>query len=298
MLFRLGLVANALTALIVSIPLTLGSTVSNAVAAAEEQPSLIGSPAVFGDGTYPRAVKLADGSLLGVYTAFSNGNNVITTTHSVDQGSTWNNLGTVTSGVGDIDNPFLLQLPNGRVICAFRNHSKDPSTGKYTFFRITICYSDDNGATWAFLSEPASGPGPDHGIWEPFMRLSSRNSANIQLYYSFENGSTDQDSLLRTSTDGGVTWSSPSTISGGDVTARDGMIGVAVAPGGNSDDLIAVFESYDSLLTNLFTIRAVSSSDDGATWGNRRLVYAATGANNNAGASQIINVGGTLVVSL
>ena len=76
------------------------------------------------------------------------------------------------------------------------------------------------------------------------------------------------------------------------------MIGVAVAPGGNSDDLIAVFESYDSLVTKLFTIRAVSSSDDGATWGNRRLVYAATGANNNAGAPQIINVGGTLVVSL
>lgn len=291
MLLRLGLVASALTALFASIPLTLGNSVS-----AEVQPSIIGSPAVFGAGTYPRATRLADGSLLGVYTATSNGNNVITTTHSVDQGSTWNKLGTVTNGVGDIDNPFLLQLPDGRVICAFRNHSKDPSTGEYTTFRITICYSNDNGATWAFLSQPASGPGPVNGIWEPFLRLSSSN--DIQLYYSYENDSNDQDSLMRTSTDGGVTWSSPSTISGGGVTARDGMLGVAISPGGSSLDLIAVFESYDSSGTKLFSIHAVSSSDDGATWGDRRLVYTATGADNNAGAPQIINVGGTLVVSL
>lgn len=39
------------------------------------------------------------------------------------------------------------------------------------------------------------------------------------------------------------------------------------------------------------------SPDDGATWQNRRTIYTAEGENNNAGAPQIINVGGTLVVS-
>ncbi|KFZ25216.1 hypothetical protein V502_00307 [Pseudogymnoascus sp. VKM F-4520 (FW-2644)] len=245
-----------------------------------DQPSLIGNPAIFGGGTYPRAIKLSDGNLLGVYTAFSGGNNIITTTQSTDQGSTWRNHGTVTSG-----------LPTGRVICAFRNHSK---TGKsYTFYRITICYSDDNGATWEFLSEPASGA--TNGIWEPFLRLSTSN--NIQLYYSYENASNDQDSLLRVSTDGGVTWTSPATISGADVQARDGMLGVTTAPGGSSSDLIAIFESLDTVTTHLFTVMAVSSSDDGASWENRRTVYTPTGSLNNARAPQIINVGGTLVAS-
>lgn len=257
---------------------------------ATDQPSLIGSPVVFGGGTYPRAIKLFDGSLLGVYTAFSDGSNIITTTHSTDEGSTWTNIGTVTSGVGDIDNPFLLQLPTGRVICAFRNHSKTGNT--YTFFRITICYSDDNGATWKFLSEPATGA--SNGIWEPFLRLSASN--NIQLYYSYVNDSNDQDSLLRTSTDGGVTWTSPLTISGAGIQARDGMLGVTIAPGGSSSDLIAIFESLDTVNTHVFTVVTVSSSDDGASWGNRRTVYTATGSQNNAGAPQIINVGGRLVV--
>lgn len=39
------------------------------------------------------------------------------------------------------------------------------------------------------------------------------------------------------------------------------------------------------------------SPDDGNSWGNRRNIYTATGENNNAGAPQVINVGGTLVVS-
>lgn len=261
------------------------------------QPSLSGGAAVFGDGTYPRATVLANGQLLGVYTAFSNGNNVITTTLSTDGGNTWNNLGVVTSGVGDIDNPFLLQLTSGRILCAFRNHSL--SGGVYTYFRITICYSDDNGATWAWLSQPASDPGPVNGNWEPFLRRSSENPNNVQIYYSRENAANDQDSLMRTSTDGGNTWSLAQTISGSGIMVRDGMLGVASLPFG-ANNLIAVFESDDTAPggTGLFTIKSVTSNNDGASWGNRATVYTPTGSNNNANAPQIINVGGTMVVSL
>ena len=140
--------------------------------------------------------------------------------------------------------------------------------------------------------------GPVNGNWEPFLRLSSENSNNIQLYYSRENAADDQDSLLRTSTDGGVTWSTASTISGEGITARDGMIGVANFPLG-SNSLIAIFESQDTSPggTNLFTLHSITSNDDGATWSHRNLVYAPTGSNTNAGAPQIIDIGGTLVVS-
>ena len=81
-----------------------------------------------GTGTYPRANFLKDGSILGAYTAFENGNNVIRTVRSTNGGVSWQALGTVAQGpsnANDIDNPYVLQLPSGRVLCAYRNHSKN-----------------------------------------------------------------------------------------------------------------------------------------------------------------------------
>ena len=69
------------------------------------------------------------------------------------------------------------------------------------------------------------------------------------------------------------------------------MIGVAAVRGSS---LIAVFETNES---GHYTINSVTSSDDGKTWGNPRRVYTPTGNSNNAGAPQVINVEGTLVVS-
>lgn len=212
--------------------------------------TLSGSPVVFGAGTYPRATRLSDGSLLGVYTAFSGGNNVITTTRSTDNGASWQTFGEVTSGpsnANDIDNPYVLQLPDatGRVLCAFRNHSKDPSNGVYTYFRITVAYSDDKGKTWKYLSTASQDPGP-FGNWEPFLRLAKDGS--LQIYYSRENSAADQDTIERFSTDGGRTWTSPTTISGTGIISRDGMTGVADVSGSN---VMAVFESETNGIFNI-----------------------------------------------
>ena len=139
-------------------------------------------------------------------------------------GNSWQLIGEVTRGpsnANDIDNPYILQLPSGRVLCAFRNHSKNPSTGAYTYFRITVAYSDDLGKTWKYLSTPASDPGPVNGNWEPFLR--NAQDGSLQLYYSRENSAADQDTLERFSTDGGKTWTNPQTISGAGITSRDGM---------------------------------------------------------------------------
>lgn len=116
---------------------------------------------------------------------------------------------------------YVLQLPSGRVLCTFRNHSKDPITGAYLFFRITVAYSDNLGKTWTYLSTPSSDPGPVNGNWEPFLRNAQNGS--LQLYYSRENSAADQDTLERFSTDGGQTWTEPQTISGDGITSRDGM---------------------------------------------------------------------------
>ncbi|KAL1617230.1 hypothetical protein SLS56_011093 [Neofusicoccum ribis] len=248
-----------------------------------------------GSSTYPRANFLSDGSLIGAYTAREDdgAEMIITIAHSTDAGVTWTEIGTVDRGPSattDKDNPYPFQLPSGRVLVAFRNHDRTAPT-TWTYYRITICYSDDNGATWQYLSTPAEESNSATGVWEPFFRLAA-DGETLQLYYSRENNASDQDSLMRTSTDGGLTWSDPTVLSGAELpTSRDGMLGVAEVSG--PGDLIAVFET--EMAGSSFHIASVRSPDDGATWGNRKDVYIpATGS---AAAPQVINVGGTLVVS-
>jgi photosystem II stability/assembly factor-like uncharacterized protein len=259
------------------------------------KPSLAGSPVDITSGrggTYPRTSRLSDGSLLATYTTFFNGNSQIAFSRSTDGGASWTFKGTAAtrpSASSDLDNPYVLQLPSGRLLVAYRNHDKDSSTGTYKFFRITVSYSDDSGASWKYLSDPASDPAGPNGNWEPFLRNALDGS--LQLYYSRENAQNDQDNLMRTSSDGGRTWSTSRIVSGASVTTRDGMIGVATVSGSS---LVAVFESNES---GHYSINSVTSSDDGKTWGNRRRVYTPTGNGNNAGAPQIVNVGGTLAVS-
>lgn len=255
--------------------------------------SLSGSPVDItsgSGGTYPRANYLSDGSIIGTYTATVNDNHQLTLVHSNDNGASWSYLGnaaTRPTNTSDLDNPYVLQIPSGRMLLAYRNHDKDEN-GTYTFFRITISYSDD-GVSWHYLSDPASDPGSVNGNWEPFLR--NAQDGSLQLYYSRENSASDQDSLMRTSTDGGQTWSAATTISGQGLNVRDGMVGVATVSGSN---LIAVFETSEN---GLFTVNSITSPDDGKTWGNRQRVYTPTGTNNNAGAPQVVNVGDTMVVS-
>ncbi|KAI4152964.1 MAG: hypothetical protein L6R39_001711, partial [Caloplaca ligustica] len=259
------------------------------------KPILTGSPVPIGPGTYPRTTRLHDNAILGVYTAFQNGNNVLFTARSTNNGALWSAVGEITRGASnanDIDNPFILQLPSPskRILCAFRNHSKDPSTGAYTYFRITVTYSDDGGKSWSFLSEPAANAGPVQGSWEPYLRNAVDGS--LQLYYSHENSAQDQDTLQRISRDGGATWGATACVSGSGITSRDGMTSVAAL--GSSTSLILVYETET---TGLFSLGAVFSTDDGKTWGNRKTIYNPSSPNTSAGAPQVINVGGTLVVS-
>jgi hypothetical protein len=46
-------------------------------------------------GTYPRATRLQDGSILGVHTAFQGGTNIIAVVRSTDNGLTWSPVGEV-----------------------------------------------------------------------------------------------------------------------------------------------------------------------------------------------------------
>ncbi|KAH8900920.1 hypothetical protein GQ53DRAFT_632773 [Thozetella sp. PMI_491] len=252
-----------------------------------------GEPGLIGGGTYPRTAWLHDGSLLSCRTSFQSGTTILDVARSVNGGWDWTQVGSVTNAptaTRDLDNCFLHQIPSGRILAAFRNHDRQTTTGPYTYYRITVCYSDDNGATWHYLSQAAVSGTPNLGIWEPFMM--DAQDGSLMLFYSREtntNGS-DQDSIMVRSSDGGAIWTSDQTITGGDRTARDGMLGVVRTGGSN---LLAVFES----LNPDTGITSVTSSDDGKTWGNRRTVFRSTVSGAFNSAPQVTLIGNKLVAS-
>ncbi|KAI8951942.1 glycoside hydrolase family 93 protein [Xylaria longipes] len=241
-------------------------------------------------GVYIR-VTAVNGGLIAGYAATDGTQHVLRTAKSTDGGQSWSHQGEVyraDAATHDIDNAFPLQLSSGRILYAYRNH--DRSSSVYTYYRITVSYSDDGGVSFKYLSTVAERAASGvNGLWEPFLRVAKDGS--LQCYYSGENSATDQDGFMRQSTDGGVTWSSPITISGSGVTSRDGMIGVANIDG--NGNLMAVFENTES---GGFSIDYVLSHDDGKSWGERGRLYTAANGG-QAIAPQICNVGGTLVAS-
>lgn len=267
-----------------------------AIAAVAALPSKLGDAVVFGaGGTYPRATKRADGSLFGAYTDTQGDNTTIQTVRSFDDGASWQLQGVVDTGLKatkDVDNPYVHELQDGKLLCAFRNHDR-ASPATFSYYRITICASEDGGASWKYLSTAASDPAGPTGNWEPFLQQAL--DGTLQLYYSRENGALDQDSLLRRSDDGAKTWTSAQVISGASIETRDGMLGVSYIAA-SSKAKIAIFETGNPGIGQPFNVKTVRTEDDGVTWSaERTVVYQPDGY--NAGAPQIIRVGDKLVAS-
>lgn len=156
-------------------------------------------------GVYIRASAVNDGGLIAGYAASDGAQHVLRTAKSTDGGQSWHHQGEVyraDTATHDLDNAFPLQLPSGRILYAYRNHDRTGS--QYTYYRITISYSDDGGVTFLYLSTVAERPASGvNGLWEPFLRVA--NDGSLQCYYSAENSATDQDGFMRQSSDGGLT---------------------------------------------------------------------------------------------
>ncbi|KAF6826018.1 bnr asp-box repeat domain protein [Colletotrichum plurivorum] len=277
--------ALALAGLAASTPVSLAKRLPGRVAKA-------GEPVVVDTNShYLRVSAMNDGSLIGGYGATEGSTKILRVVRSTDGAQSWQRIGEVFRGdvaAHDIDNAFPLQLPGGRVLYAYRDH--DRAGGQFTRYRITVCYSDDGGRTWKYLSTAVQRAAAGvNGLWEPFLRLAK--DGTVQLYYSAENADNDQDNFMKYSKDGGQTWSNSISVSGGDRVSRDGMVGVA--PIDNNGNLIAVFEHTR---TGGFNVDYVISHDDGHSWSERGSLYTARDGK-ASGAPQVYNVGGTLVAS-
>ncbi|OTA99426.1 glycoside hydrolase family 93 protein [Hypoxylon sp. CI-4A] len=250
---------------------------------------------VAASGTYPRLARLSDGGILSIATFQDGSDRVLRVSRSDDDGGSFTEIGEVARSTGDLDNGYLLQLPSGTILAAFRNHDKN-ADGALTYFRITVCSSTDGGRTWVFAAqaaENAASASGFNGLWEPFLRLGGDGA--VQLTYSGELSQTNQETFRALSRDEGKTWSAPANLRlhGDRTDQRDGMQGIVSVQdaGSGQETLVMVFEVKEGNYVHLAT---VTSTNDGESWGSRSTIFQA--ANHNAGAPQIASVGNNLAV--
>ena len=207
------------------------------------------------EGTYPRLIRLHDGSAVAVYE--HGGNSEMRT--SADGGDTWGEASAIferqsrPSANGEVRanaaNPEIVQLKNGIMLAACNYRPERP--GKIPF-AIAVSRSADSGKTWSapeIVHE--AGTRFENGCWEPsFLELPN---GDVQIYFANEGPyieSSEQEISMLTSKDNGMTWGGLKTASfrrG----SRDGMP-VAKIVGG---EIVCVIEDCGFGAFKPYTVR-------------------------------------------
>jgi len=188
----------------------------------------------------------------------------------------------------DLANPDLYQLPNGRLLCAFRHHTIHPN--KPIIYRIEVCYTDDM-QNWNFLGTvEAYTTSSKVGIWEPFL-FQIPNNNNLYCAYAKELSTGEQNIVARVSVDGGANWGGEFIISHTS-GSRDGMPTVTTL---NDGSLLAVFEGFWSGTWGKFTVNIRRSFDQGRTWEQPQIIHQSP-QSHNSGAPWATKLSNGLVV--
>lgn len=207
------------------------------------------------EGTYPRLIRLHDGSALAVYE--HGGDSEMR--KSTDDGDTWGEASAMLkrqnrpSANGEVRvnaaNPEIVQLKNGTLLAACNYRPERP--GEIPF-AIAVSRSADSGKTWSapeIVHE--AGTRFENGCWEPsFLELPN---GDVQIYFANEGpytGSDEQEISMLTSKDNGMTWGNLKTVSFRK-DSRDGMPVAKIVVG----EIVCVIEDCGFGAFKPYTVR-------------------------------------------
>ena len=191
------------------------------------------------DGFYPRAIELADGTIIAsLVSPQPSGRLGGTIRESVDGGQTFEVVGRIDGdlSLGGLCCATLYELPAplgalpaGALLWSASVGGDNPNAP----MSIPVYASTDRGRTWSFLSRvvTASKPRSQGGLWEP--EFSQLADGSLICHYSDETDGAHSQKLVAKRTTDGTTWSAARNIVAlTPFAARPGMPVIRKSPAG------------------------------------------------------------------
>ena len=221
---------------------------------------------------YPRIIELQHGpqagTLLATFESWTKTAPVFPVFQSMDGGKSFTKLSELTDPdkVGMSWMPQMFELPvdmgtlkKGTILfagCSVRDNSK---------FTLKLFQSGDGGKTWSYLSRIDEAEGKENGVYEPFFYIS--DSGKLVCLYCDETESSkhSQKIVMKTSTDGGQTWSAKSDVVA--VTSKNMRPGMPVVTKMGNGQYIMVYEMVNKNNAHSGNPIHYRLSDDGERWG-------------------------------
>ncbi|KAJ5211308.1 Neuraminidase, partial [Penicillium cf. griseofulvum] len=201
---------------------------------------------------YPRQVELSDGSLLATASYGGDETPYFPIFRSADGGATWSWISNMTdqvNGLGMAAQPALAEMPfavgdfPAGTVLASGNSWGNQSTN------IDVYASEDKGYTWKFISNVATGSGPDttNGnpcIWEPFILFFNHT---VGVFYSDQRDPLHGQKLAHQESTNLESWGSViDDVAYLNYTARPGMTVISYIPPLEKWILVYEFPGGDS----------------------------------------------------
>jgi len=183
--------------------------------------------------------------------------------YSFDAGETWGGSISGAGGNNSGDPTTAIGL-NGRYYIGFINNSNGQS----------IAYSDNQGTSWTSVLVANAPSGFGNVLDKNHMWIDNSTASPYEgtLYNGWTpfGGSNDKEIVVSSSTDDGLSWSTPQRVSQG-VNAGYMCQGVNIQTGPNGE-VYAVFCIYDNWPSDEDALGLARSFDGGQTWESFRII--------------------------